>query len=79
MKGGILSDTMVCKPILHLVRRLHRLILRGRLGTFSEKGLGKTVQMLATCQANPSQDVNRRTTLVVAPLALLSQWEVGLF
>lgn len=36
-------------------------------------GLGKTVQSIATMAANPSQDVKCKTTLIVAPLALLSQ------
>ncbi|WVO21837.1 uncharacterized protein IAS62_003157 [Cryptococcus decagattii] len=38
-------------------------------------GLGKTVQSIATMAANPSQDVKCKTTLIVAPLALLSQWK----
>lgn len=36
-------------------------------------GLGKTVQSIATMVANPSQDVQCKTTLIIAPLALLSQ------
>ncbi|OWZ52414.1 hypothetical protein C351_03689 [Cryptococcus neoformans c8] len=38
-------------------------------------GLGKTVQSIATMVANPSQDVQCKTTLIIAPLALLSQWK----
>ena len=34
-------------------------------------GLGKTVQAIATIVKNPSRDNKIRTTLVVAPLALL--------
>lgn len=36
-------------------------------------GLGKTVQSIATMAANPSQDAKCKTTLIIAPLALLSQ------
>ncbi|KAK8869977.1 hypothetical protein IAR55_000547 [Kwoniella newhampshirensis] len=38
-------------------------------------GLGKTVQSIALMAANPSQDRRVKTTLIVAPLALLSQWK----
>ncbi|RYP61070.1 hypothetical protein DL770_009854 [Monosporascus sp. CRB-9-2] len=38
-------------------------------------GLGKTVQALALILARPSRDRARKTTLVVAPLALLRQWK----
>lgn len=38
-------------------------------------GVGKTVQALALILARPSKDPLRRTTLIVAPLALLRQWE----
>ncbi|RYP46642.1 hypothetical protein DL768_007187 [Monosporascus sp. mg162] len=38
-------------------------------------GLGKTVQALALILALPSRDRARKTTLVVAPLALLRQWK----
>ncbi|KAL1695226.1 SNF2 family N-terminal domain-containing protein [Schizophyllum commune] len=39
-----------------------------------EMGLGKTVQMIATMVYNRSKDPNCKTTLIVAPVALLSQW-----
>lgn len=38
-------------------------------------GLGKTVQALALILARPSRDPACKTTLVVAPVALLKQWE----
>lgn len=38
-------------------------------------GLGKTIQSLALILAHPSPDPTRKTTLIVAPLALLKQWE----
>lgn len=38
-------------------------------------GLGKTVQALALIVARPSPVATRKTTLIVAPLALLRQWE----
>lgn len=38
-------------------------------------GLGKTVQAMALMLAHPSGDPKRKTTLIVAPLALLRQWE----
>lgn len=38
-------------------------------------GLGKTVQAMALILAHPSSDPKRKTTLIVAPLALLRQWE----
>lgn len=37
-------------------------------------GLGKTIQATATMVANPSDDPRCKTTLIVAPLALLDQW-----
>lgn len=39
-----------------------------------DMGLGKTIQALALILANPSTDPRRKTTLIVAPLALLRQW-----
>ncbi len=38
-------------------------------------GLGKTVQALALILARPSRDPAFKTTLVVTPVSLLSQWE----
>ncbi|KAK6857929.1 hypothetical protein PG995_005628 [Apiospora arundinis] len=38
-------------------------------------GLGKTIQALALILAHPSNDELHKTTLIVAPLALLKQWE----
>lgn len=38
-------------------------------------GLGKTVQAMALILAHPSNDPKHKTTLIVAPLALLRQWE----
>jgi hypothetical protein len=38
-------------------------------------GLGKTIQTIATMAENPSTDPKRKTTLVIAPVALLAQWE----
>lgn len=37
--------------------------------------LGKTIQAISLMLSNPSKDLNRKTTLVVAPVALLRQWE----
>ncbi|KAL5521625.1 hypothetical protein ACEPAF_2373 [Sanghuangporus sanghuang] len=41
-----------------------------------EMGLGKTVQMIATIMANQSDDPAVKTTLIIAPLALLGQWKL---
>lgn len=41
-----------------------------------DMGLGKTIQALALIAANRSDDRTRKTTLVVAPVALLYQWEL---
>ncbi|OTB00375.1 hypothetical protein M426DRAFT_26607 [Hypoxylon sp. CI-4A] len=38
-------------------------------------GLGKTVQALALILARPSRDRTKKTTLIVAPPALLHQWQ----
>lgn len=38
-------------------------------------GLGKTIEALALILARPSRNHNRKTTLIVAPLALLRQWK----
>lgn len=39
-----------------------------------DMGLGKTIQALALILANPPKDPKQKTTLIVAPLALLKQW-----
>ncbi|KAF9220758.1 hypothetical protein BS17DRAFT_786466 [Gyrodon lividus] len=46
----------------------------GLLG--DEMGLGKTVQIIALMVANASDDPIRKTNLIVAPMALLGQWEL---
>ncbi|GAA5916809.1 hypothetical protein JCM8208_004781 [Rhodotorula glutinis] len=43
-----------------------------------EMGLGKTIEAIATCLLNESRDPKEKTTLVVAPLALLAQWRAEL-
>ncbi|KAA1114836.1 hypothetical protein PGT21_024810 [Puccinia graminis f. sp. tritici] len=40
-----------------------------------EMGLGKTIQMIATMVKNRSEDSKIKATLILAPLALLSQWK----
>ncbi|KAI9846631.1 MAG: hypothetical protein M1838_001230 [Thelocarpon superellum] len=40
-----------------------------------DMGLGKTIQALALLVSRPSTDAQRKTTLVVAPVALMKQWE----
>ncbi|KAF2182496.1 hypothetical protein K469DRAFT_585945 [Zopfia rhizophila CBS 207.26] len=40
-----------------------------------DMGLGKTIQALALILARPSEDPARKTTLIVAPVALMRQWE----
>ena len=40
-----------------------------------DMGLGKTIQALALMVSRKSSDQNRKTTLIVAPVALLKQWE----
>ncbi|KAF2788518.1 hypothetical protein K505DRAFT_255343 [Melanomma pulvis-pyrius CBS 109.77] len=40
-----------------------------------EMGLGKTVQALALILARPSNDLACKTTLIIAPVALMKQWE----
>lgn len=40
-----------------------------------EMGLGKTVQALSLIVSRPSEDPRRKTTLVIAPVALMRQWE----
>jgi hypothetical protein len=40
-----------------------------------EMGLGKTVQALALICARPSQDLRVKTTLIIAPVALMRQWQ----
>lgn len=39
-----------------------------------DMGLGKTVQTIALIMANPSEDKNCKTTLIVGPVSLLRQW-----
>ena len=38
-------------------------------------GLGKTVQAISLICARPSDDPCRKTTLIIAPVALMRQWE----
>lgn len=40
-----------------------------------DMGLGKTIQALALMVSRRSQDPTRKTTLIVAPVALMKQWE----
>jgi hypothetical protein len=40
-----------------------------------EMGLGKTIQALALICANPSTNPACKTTLIIAPVALMRQWE----
>ncbi|KAK4989618.1 hypothetical protein LTR50_003085 [Elasticomyces elasticus] len=40
-----------------------------------DMGLGKTVQALALIHQNKSTDPRRKTTLIVAPVALMRQWK----
>ena len=40
-----------------------------------DMGLGKTIQAIALLVTRKSDDPNRKTTLIVAPVALLRQWE----
>jgi SNF2 family DNA or RNA helicase len=40
-----------------------------------EMGLGKTIQALALICANPSTDPRCKTTLIIAPVALMRQWQ----
>ena len=40
-----------------------------------DMGLGKTIQALALIVSRKSKDPDRKTTLIVAPIALLKQWE----
>ncbi|KNF01813.1 hypothetical protein PSTG_04932 [Puccinia striiformis f. sp. tritici PST-78] len=47
--------------------------LGGILG--DEMGLGKTIQMIATMVKNRSTDSKKKATLILAPLALLTQWK----
>lgn len=38
-------------------------------------GLGKTVQAISLICARPSDDPRRKSTLIIAPVALIRQWE----
>jgi len=40
-----------------------------------DMGLGKTIQAIALMVSRRSEDRNRKTTLIVAPVALIKQWE----
>ena len=40
-----------------------------------DMGLGKTIQALALLVSRRSSDARRKTTLIVAPVALMKQWE----
>lgn len=40
-----------------------------------DMGLGKTIEAMALMVARPSEDRSRKSTLIVAPVALMKQWE----
>lgn len=40
-----------------------------------DMGLGKTVQALSLIVSRPSEDPTRKTTLIIAPVALMQQWK----
>jgi SNF2 family DNA or RNA helicase len=40
-----------------------------------DMGLGKTVQALSLIVSRPSTDSSRKTTLIIAPVALMQQWK----
>ncbi|EED21080.1 SWI/SNF family DNA-dependent ATPase Ris1, putative [Talaromyces stipitatus ATCC 10500] len=40
-----------------------------------DMGLGKTVQALSLIVSRPSTDLARKTTLIIAPVALMQQWK----
>ncbi|GAA5865523.1 hypothetical protein JCM8547_001276, partial [Rhodosporidiobolus lusitaniae] len=40
-----------------------------------EMGLGKTIEAIACCLMNESTDAKEKSTLIIAPLALLEQWK----
>lgn len=40
-----------------------------------DMGLGKTVQALSLIVSRPSTDPSRKTTLIIAPVALMQQWQ----
>lgn len=40
-----------------------------------DMGLGKTIQALALMVARPSSNPSRKTTLIIAPVALMQQWK----
>ncbi|KAJ9668358.1 hypothetical protein H2201_001406 [Coniosporium apollinis] len=40
-----------------------------------DMGLGKTIQALALILSRPSEDPRRKTTLIIAPVALMRQWQ----
>ncbi|KAI9665372.1 MAG: hypothetical protein M1831_001810 [Alyxoria varia] len=39
-----------------------------------DMGLGKTIQALSLILSNPSEDPSQKTTLIIAPVALMEQW-----
>ncbi|KAL3472139.1 SNF2 family N-terminal domain-containing protein [Aspergillus californicus] len=40
-----------------------------------DMGLGKTIQAIALMVSRPSTDPDRKTTLIIAPVALMQQWK----
>ncbi|KAL4821957.1 SNF2 family N-terminal domain-containing protein [Aspergillus spinulosporus] len=40
-----------------------------------DMGLGKTIQAIALMVSRPSSDPERKTTLIIAPVALMQQWK----
>ncbi|KAF2206054.1 hypothetical protein GQ43DRAFT_361011 [Delitschia confertaspora ATCC 74209] len=55
------------------LKRMEKSVNKGGI-LADDMGLGKTIQALALMLARPSEDPARKTTLIVAPLALMKQW-----
>ena len=75
-----MPPSMVCKLMPHQLMGVAWMVKQEKSDSFGgilgdEMGLGKTVQTIATMTLNDSTDPKEKTTLIVAPLALLKQWE----
>lgn len=77
---GDRMEGLSCKLMAHQIIGVSWMVAQeksknmgGILG--DEMGLGKTVQMIATIVKQQSTDRKVKTTLVLAPLALLQQWK----